>query len=60
MARDVKPWNRLLRGVVESPSLEEGFKTGEDVALEDMVWQCWGSGWVILKVFSNLNHSMIQ
>jgi len=35
-ARVVRPWPRLPRAVVESPSLEE-FKNGVDVALGDMV-----------------------
>jgi len=35
-ARAVRPWTRLPRAVVESPSLE-GFKNRVNVALEDMV-----------------------
>jgi len=35
-ARAVRPWTRLLRAVVESPSLE-GFKNCVDVALGDTV-----------------------
>jgi len=45
--RVVRPWPRLLRAVVESPSLE-GFKSHVDVALGDMVeqaWWCWVHGW---------------
>jgi len=42
--RAVRPWTRLPRAVVESPSLE-GFKNHVDVALRDMVYQAWG-GWV--------------
>jgi len=34
--RVVRPWPRLPRAVVESPSLE-GFKNHVDVALQDMV-----------------------
>jgi len=34
--RVVRPWTRLPRAVVESPSLE-GFKKPVDVALVDMV-----------------------
>jgi len=34
--RVVRPWTRLPRAVVESPSLE-GFKNRVDVALGDMV-----------------------
>jgi len=39
-----RPWPRLPRAVVESPSLE-GFKNHVDVALGDMVEQAWW-GWV--------------
>ena len=45
--RVVRPWPRLPRAVVESPSLE-GFRNCVDVALGDMVqqaWGCWGDGW---------------
>ena len=38
--RVVRPWTRLPREVVESPSLEE-LKKRVDVALQDMVWQAW-------------------
>ena len=34
--RVVKPWTRLPRAVVESPSME-GFKKRVDIALRDMV-----------------------
>ena len=34
--RVVRPWTRLPRAVVESPSLD-GFKKRVDVALQDMV-----------------------
>ncbi|KFV97088.1 hypothetical protein N327_08694, partial [Fulmarus glacialis] len=34
--RVVRPWNRLPRGVVESPSLE-GFKRRVDETLRDIV-----------------------
>ena len=34
--RGIRHWNRLLRAVVESPSLE-GFKKRVDVTLRDMV-----------------------
>jgi len=43
-ARVVRPWPRLPRAVVESPSLE-GFKNCVDVAPGDMVEQAWW-GWV--------------
>jgi len=36
--RIVKHWNRLLRAVVESPSLKVFIKR-VDMALQDMVWQ---------------------
>jgi len=45
--RVVRPWTRLPRAVVESPSLE-GFKKRVDVAVGDMVqqaWWGWGDGW---------------
>ena len=42
--RVVRPWPRLPRAVVESPSLE-GFKHRVDVALGDRVEQVWW-GWV--------------
>ena len=42
--RVVRPWPRLPRAVVESPSLE-GFKNHLDVALGDRVEQAWW-GWV--------------
>jgi len=45
--RVVRPWPRLPRAVVESPSLE-GFKNHVDVAPGDMVeqaWWGWFGGW---------------
>ena len=45
--RVVRDWNRLLRVVVESPSLEV-FKKRVDVALQDTVQQApwgWVGGW---------------
>jgi len=45
--RVVRPWPRLPRAVVESPSLE-GFRNRVDVALGDMVEQVWwgcANGW---------------
>ena len=55
-------WHRLLREVVESPSLEV-FKSHGGVALGDMVSGHSGDGLgldlVILEVFSRRNDSMI-
>jgi len=62
-ARVVRHWTRLLREVVESPSLEV-FKKRIKLALGDMVYQAWWH-WVewldlmILEVFFNLNDSVI-
>lgn len=60
--KSVSYWNRLLREVLESPSLEL-LKNHEDVALRDMVSRHGGNGlgsdWMILVVFSYLDDSMI-
>ena len=60
--RVAKHWHRLPREVVESPSLEV-FKSHVNVALSDIGSGHGGMGcWldlVVLKIFSNLNDSMI-
>jgi len=46
--RVIKHWNRLPKGMVESPSLDV-FKRRVAVVLRDVVWwwtwQCWVYGW---------------
>ena len=61
--RIVKHWNRLSREVVESKSLEE-FRIRAGVVLEDVVVVDLAAlglqlDLTILKVFSNINNSMI-
>ena len=58
----VRCWNRLLREVVELPSLEV-FKQRVDVTLNDMVYSSHGYGLMVglddLSGLFNLNDSMI-
>ena len=60
--RVVMHWQRLLREMVESPSLE-AFKNHIDVALRDMVSGHDGDGLMVgiddFVVFSNLDNFMI-
>jgi len=62
--RVVTHWNRLPREVVDCPSLE-AFKARPDGAVSNLVQRevslptAGGWNWVILKVPSNPNHSMI-
>jgi len=60
----VKHWHRLLREVVDAPSLET-FQARLDGALSNLIW--WkmslltAGGWTrwLLKVLSNPNHSVL-
>ena len=60
----VRPWPRLPREAAAAPSLA-GFKVRLDGALSNLVWWKvslpWQGGWnwVIFKVHSNPNHSVI-
>lgn len=57
--RVVKPWKRLHREEIESPSLEV-FKRCIYVVLMDMVqWWTWQIDLIVLKVFCDLTDSMI-
>ena len=62
--RVVMHWNRLLKGVVDAPSLE-AFQARLDVALGSLV--CWLTtlhiagrwNWIIIMVLFKPGHSMI-
>mgnify|MGYP001855108949 CR=1 FL=1 len=62
--RVVRHWNTLPSEAVDAPSLE-AFKARLDGALSNLVWRevslsiAEGWNWMILKVPSNPNHSMI-
>ena len=64
LVRVVRHWNRLLREVVDVPSLQ-AFKARLDEALSNLVYRevhlptAGGWNYMILKVPSNPTHSMI-